>query len=396
MRVEFIVPQNLDGCELKPYVAWRASVVDEPPLTAKALFDIRYADQVRQLYKDGKNDEDIQTVAGEKADVEKVETKVEVSNQTELDLCEWRPQSFNPEQASLSWTCDINSKESDHFALGWTSQINSETINCSGDGESKEPKKMTTYSPLVESEFQGSVPPSVDDSRLKLFVEHVPPKAKSRKNFVRQNAKQAKLECLLQEQRMDLVHAVDDFLREYSQETTQRSEPIRGVAKAKPLSYPKMPQRQLKLINFKKLDKYVARESKSCQLKDFDDGLRKSWHPEFISVSHETTPLKLPISSETSAQANEIIPSIQESRKLFSNYNKFKNTLIKDEPEKTKSKREIMMEYSKSVAAANSILSKKTRPKTKPKSTTTLDKELAKILQAHEAETQRIASLFLA
>ncbi|VUZ50637.1 unnamed protein product [Hymenolepis diminuta] len=58
-----------------------------------------------------------------------------------------------------------------------------------------------------------------------------------------------------------------------------------------------------------------------------------------------------------------------------------------------------MMEYSKSVSAANLVHNKKTisRTQTQPqyKLTSTLDEELAKILQVHEEETQRIASLFL-
>nr|CUU98343.1 hypothetical transcript [Hymenolepis microstoma] len=59
MRVEFVVPPDLDKCELKPYVAWRASVVEEPELTAESLFEIRYAEQVKQLHKEGNNVEEI-------------------------------------------------------------------------------------------------------------------------------------------------------------------------------------------------------------------------------------------------------------------------------------------------------------------------------------------------
>ncbi|VDK22278.1 unnamed protein product [Taenia asiatica] len=59
MRVEFVVPEDLDTCELKPYVSWRAEVINEPPLTTESLFEIRYSDQVRQLHKDGSSPEEI-------------------------------------------------------------------------------------------------------------------------------------------------------------------------------------------------------------------------------------------------------------------------------------------------------------------------------------------------
>lgn len=59
MRVEFVIPNNLDACELKPYVSWRADVVNELPLTTETLFEMRYAGQIRQLHKDGKKLDDI-------------------------------------------------------------------------------------------------------------------------------------------------------------------------------------------------------------------------------------------------------------------------------------------------------------------------------------------------
>ncbi|VDM36073.1 unnamed protein product [Hydatigera taeniaeformis] len=59
MRVEFVVPDNLDKCELKPYVSWRAEVINEPPLTSKSLFDMRYSDRVIQLHKTGSSPEEI-------------------------------------------------------------------------------------------------------------------------------------------------------------------------------------------------------------------------------------------------------------------------------------------------------------------------------------------------
>lgn len=81
-----------------------------------------------------------------------------------------------------------------------------------------------------------------------------------------------RLEHLLQEQRMDLIHAVDDFLRENSQETTLRSV-LPEEIKAKPLSQPKIGRRPVKLVNFKNLDKYVKKGVKCEQLKGFDGGL---------------------------------------------------------------------------------------------------------------------------
>ncbi len=59
MHVEFIVPENLDTCELKPYVAWKADVINEPPLTTESLFEQRYGDKVRQLHEEGKSAENI-------------------------------------------------------------------------------------------------------------------------------------------------------------------------------------------------------------------------------------------------------------------------------------------------------------------------------------------------
>ncbi|VDM00862.1 unnamed protein product [Schistocephalus solidus] len=59
MRAEFVVPVSLDSCELKPYVAWRASVVEEPPIDSQSLFKIRYDKQIKRLHEEGVKRADI-------------------------------------------------------------------------------------------------------------------------------------------------------------------------------------------------------------------------------------------------------------------------------------------------------------------------------------------------
>ena len=53
MEPQIIVP-DLTGCELKPYVSYRAGEIEEPPLTAKSLFDAVYAPTIAKLAKAGK------------------------------------------------------------------------------------------------------------------------------------------------------------------------------------------------------------------------------------------------------------------------------------------------------------------------------------------------------
>lgn len=57
---------------------------------------------------------------------------------------------------------------------------------------------------------------------------------------------------------------------------------------------------------------------------------------------HDATSLKLPVSSETSIQAKEINSSVQKNGKFLTNSKKCKNAQFEDEPEKAKSKREIV------------------------------------------------------
>nr|CDS32480.1 mitochondrial 50S ribosomal protein L41 [Hymenolepis microstoma] len=401
MRVEFVVPPDLDKCELKPYVAWRASVVEEPELTAESLFEIRYAEQtvpnIPRLHipSESNSSSDIEEAEAviENADVE-IETKVEVSKQRESDCFEWQPQTLNPEQASLSWSFDALSKESNQLTLGWTSQINNELMNDFEIGKSRV-AKQANYSPLVVSDIPKPTSP-VYGTKMELIVEHVPPKPKDRKNFIRKNVNEvrakrapkngsyshlmtarlqpsvgspsniesitfsnlpvctsdqstiptAKLEHLLQEQRMDLIQAVDDFLRESSQETTSRLVSPNEI-EYKPFSQPKIQRRPVKVMNFKDLDMYAKEGAKHEQSKDMDDLLNSSWRHEFSSLVHEVTSLKPPKSSEISIPLEVITPSVEEKPKPFSNFKKFKIAQSQGIPEKAKSKREIVVTLSR-------------------------------------------------
>ena len=53
MEAELIVP-DLTGCQLKPYVSYGVGDVEEPPLTAKVIFDKVYATQVLSRIEAGK------------------------------------------------------------------------------------------------------------------------------------------------------------------------------------------------------------------------------------------------------------------------------------------------------------------------------------------------------
>lgn len=58
-NLEFIVPKDLNTCNLKPYVFWRSKVVGEGPLTAETLFEKKYASKVRKMHEDGADTETI-------------------------------------------------------------------------------------------------------------------------------------------------------------------------------------------------------------------------------------------------------------------------------------------------------------------------------------------------
>ncbi|KAG5448319.1 39S ribosomal protein L41, mitochondrial, partial [Clonorchis sinensis] len=53
MQLDFIVPTDLNQCELKPYVDWRASTPKEEELTADKLFDKKYIPKIQNMYERG-------------------------------------------------------------------------------------------------------------------------------------------------------------------------------------------------------------------------------------------------------------------------------------------------------------------------------------------------------
>ncbi|KAF5398929.1 39S ribosomal protein L41 mitochondrial [Paragonimus heterotremus] len=53
MMLEFVVPKDLDKCELKPYVDWRATTPVEEPLTAERLFEKKYLPKIQKMYERG-------------------------------------------------------------------------------------------------------------------------------------------------------------------------------------------------------------------------------------------------------------------------------------------------------------------------------------------------------
>ncbi|TNN09606.1 39S ribosomal protein L41 [Schistosoma japonicum] len=59
MYLDFIVPSELDKCELKPYVSWHSTTIGEGPLTAEVLFNKRYSRKITEMCKSGASDEEI-------------------------------------------------------------------------------------------------------------------------------------------------------------------------------------------------------------------------------------------------------------------------------------------------------------------------------------------------
>ncbi|CAH8669079.1 unnamed protein product [Dicrocoelium dendriticum] len=53
MRLEFIVPKDLDSCDLKPYVDWRADTPIEEALTAERLFEKKYIPTLQKMVGKG-------------------------------------------------------------------------------------------------------------------------------------------------------------------------------------------------------------------------------------------------------------------------------------------------------------------------------------------------------
>ncbi|VDP99937.1 unnamed protein product [Trichobilharzia regenti] len=59
MYLDFIVPNDLEKSELKPYVSWRSKEVGEGPLTPEILFEQRYLQKITEMYKNGASKEEI-------------------------------------------------------------------------------------------------------------------------------------------------------------------------------------------------------------------------------------------------------------------------------------------------------------------------------------------------
>lgn len=54
MKLEFIVPKDLDNCDLKPYVEWRAEAPIEEALTVEKLFEKKYIPTLQKMVEQGK------------------------------------------------------------------------------------------------------------------------------------------------------------------------------------------------------------------------------------------------------------------------------------------------------------------------------------------------------
>ncbi|CAG5101618.1 Similar to mRpL41: 39S ribosomal protein L41 [Cotesia congregata] len=59
MIPELVVP-DLKGFELQPYVSYRSTVKKQPKFTAELLFDLVYAEKIKQDFQAGKLDENNQ------------------------------------------------------------------------------------------------------------------------------------------------------------------------------------------------------------------------------------------------------------------------------------------------------------------------------------------------
>lgn len=58
-NLDFIVPDNLEQCDLRPYVEWRSKIEGEDELTADSLFEKRYRKQITKMFKRKMSDEQI-------------------------------------------------------------------------------------------------------------------------------------------------------------------------------------------------------------------------------------------------------------------------------------------------------------------------------------------------
>ncbi|CAL8082340.1 unnamed protein product [Calicophoron daubneyi] len=59
MMLKLVVPPNLDKCELKPYVSWRAKTVQEEELSAERLFEKKYSNKIQDMFNQGIEDSEI-------------------------------------------------------------------------------------------------------------------------------------------------------------------------------------------------------------------------------------------------------------------------------------------------------------------------------------------------
>ncbi|KAL5970559.1 hypothetical protein TSMEX_001728 [Taenia solium] len=196
------------------------------------------------------------------------------------------------------------------------------------------------------------------------------------------------LEKLLYDQRLDL-YLTNDFVRETSQGNTHQipSQCIQPQEnKYIAASEPNIPRRPVKLVNFKILNKYYQIETKSQVTKCLHDSLLTQWRREVQSSRRETVYQEASKASHDSTESQAIESRIQGKAKVTLNKTRPQSISTNEDKARKKSKREIMMEYSKTVAAANLPPSKHI---------STLDEELAKILHTYETGPQRIASNFM-
>ncbi|CDS42244.1 conserved hypothetical protein [Echinococcus multilocularis] len=209
------------------------------------------------------------------------------------------------------------------------------------------------------------------------------------------------LEQLLREQRMDLYQA-NDFEGGNLQGKTEQIashclQPQKNVHI--PLSEPNVPLRPVKIINFKVLNKHYQTETKSQVTNCRPDSFLAQRCKDVRSSRSEIICYEAFKTTYGSMEGQPIDPTIQAKKKVLLNKKGFQNNPANADRERRKSKREIMLEYSKTVAAANLVRDKKgileARQKFPSKHISALDVKLARILRTHEAETQRMASPFI-
>ncbi|KAL5110655.1 DNA-binding protein D-ETS-4 [Taenia crassiceps] len=371
----------------------------------------------------------------EAEDIVEVEEK-----EVEIETLGWKPQTMSAEQASLSWACDVYSKESDQIGMGWASQIDGDHLNCFENRDAKA-LENSNYSPMPANNSTNAFPRN-------FIVKSIPTKPRDERNFIWRNKKNicyagkpksgsychlmksiirahkeassnsgqtdlgnqfdspnshhadpiVEQEKMLYEQRMDLYRA-NDFVREATQGKTHQ---ISGHCVQLqddnhiPVSEPNVPRRPVKLINFKILNRYCQVETKSPVTKFLHSPLFTQWCGEVQSSRMELGCHETPKASHDSMGSQAVESRIREKSKAVLNKTRLQNAPTSEDSEKKKSKREIMMEYSKTVAVANLVRDRKgilkVRQKPSAEHISALDEEIAKILDTYETRPQRIAS----